>query len=262
MARKKKKKHHSNSSKPAWKRKPRPALKAFLVLCVIALAALAIMLSPLFYIKEIEIAGNSKYSNIEIKDAAGLGQSVASGESIFQKSSSGIKRNIEALTYVKNASVTKTYPGKISINITERNVRGYVEYQNMGQYLYIDEAGVVLEVKSYFAETLPVIVGLKFSAFSIGKPLEVENAAAFDNVVTLSSLFAKYEMTDVIKVDVSDENDIHLYIGNIDVLFGSISDADEKVRLAKTCINELDESFRGTLDVKDPYKDPVFRVIN
>jgi hypothetical protein len=112
----------------------------------------------------------------------------------------------------------------------------------MGAYLYLDENGRVLEVSTSLADRLPVVIGLKFSGFNVGEKLSVENTSAFDTMATLAQLFNKYELeADIIRVDVSKESDIHIFVRSLDVVFGDISDADKKLRTLVTIIDKMPE---------------------
>ena len=104
----------------------------------------------------------------------------------------------------------------------------------MGSYLYINDYGRILDTQKTFKKQLPVVEGLKFNQFTLGEVLQVDNPSAFDTVVQLSKLFEKDQLLNtIVRVDVSDENDIHFYVGKIDVEFGSFDDANKKIAYIK-----------------------------
>ncbi len=106
---------------------------------------------------------------------------------------------------------------------------------------------IVLDTRPETIGSLPVITGLRFSGYSIGEVLPVENEDAFDSMVHLSELIAKYGITDISMADVSDSRDIHLFIGGVEVLIGSIENADYSLNWARSCLAGIDKSARGTL---------------
>lgn len=230
----------------------------FLCICFLLVVCLLILFSPVFTVTTVEITGNNKLSVETVRNVTGLNKM----PNIFAFSSYRAKKALKADQYVEKVDIVKEYPDHVKVSITERRLSGYVEY--MGRYLYIDENGRVLEVAYQFTQRLPVIVGLTFQEFNVGQILEVDNQSSFDTVVTLARLFNKYDMqTDIIRVDVSKVDNIHLYIYNIDVEFGDIKDADMKIRTLKEIMEKLPNAkeVKGFLDIKNIALPPRFRLL-
>jgi len=143
------------------------------------------------------------------------------------------------------------------------NSCGYVPY--LDSFLYIDMDGKVLSVTKDINNNMPVIAGLKFSQFTVGGYLDKQNSGAIDTAARLVKLFQKYELDDnlVTKIDVSDINDIHLYTTNIYVTFGSIQNADEKIRTLKEIAAKLHvaEGVKGLLDISVIGRQYIFKVL-
>ena len=232
----------------------RNKLIPFILLALLAACLMFLLTMPVFQVGQIDITGIHKATEDELIQLAGLG----GGCNIFSFRGSTAEKAMETHPYVKSAKLTKHYPNQVSIEITERKPRAYVEFNNMNAYLMIDETGMVMEYTTFASEQMPVIVGLSFSDFVIGQPLQTDNNKAFEDVVRLSNMFAKYEMTDVIHVFISDEKDIHLYIHNVDVIFGSIENADLKIRIAKAAIEGLPEGSKGFLTIDSERGKAVF----
>ncbi len=226
----------------------------FVIVLLIVFGAVLFASSQTFFIKQVEIIGNNRLTAGFIKETTGLHVPV----NIFSFHQGRAKKNLLKNTYIESVSITKKLPDTVTINITERHLSGYIEYLK-GTFLYLDDKGRVLEVASYYTEKLPVVVGLKFDEVTVGKQLEVENKNAFQTVMTLSLLFNKYSLeNDVIRVDVSDSSDIHIFIYNIDVYFGSISDADAKIRYLIAILEKLPDAQtkKGFLDIRDFTRTP------
>lgn len=229
----------------------------FLVFAVAVVSVIFVLSLPLFTIKDIEISGNAAVSDDLIKTIAGLG----GPQNIFAFSVSKAEASLLDNPYIKTVKIEKRYPDKINIEIFERKPRAYVEFKSVASYLLIDETGTVLDSASYAKEELPVVVGLKLTDMVIGQPLAAEDTKAFENVVLLSNLFDKYELTGRLRVELSDKKDMHLYIGTVDVLFGGIDGADNKIAMVKAILPEIPEGARGFLDVRDGTKNPVFKYL-
>jgi len=237
--------------------KGRFLFKGVLLSAAIVFVLLLLMLSPLFTVHTVHIEGNTVVKAEEILKTTGLDADV----NIFSVMSHQAAQALEALPYIQRARIVKDFPDTINITVTERKARGYVEYSRMNTYLLIDGEGMVLGTQSAMTDKLPVIVGLSFTDFAVGRLLETDNPDAFDTVVTLSQLFVKNELADIVKVDVSDSRDIHLYLRNVDIFFGSMDDADLKVQTLKALAPNLPAEDRGFLHMEDINKDPVFQFL-
>jgi cell division septal protein FtsQ len=230
-----------------------------LALVFVIILLFVISSSSIFAVSQIEIFGNNRVRIQEIKTAA----SAETGINILSFNSGKARRELLANNYIDRVNIEKDLiNGVLTITIRERILSGYIEHSS-GSFIYIDENGRVLDIKSYYTEKMPIVVGLRFTEFALGQVLNVSNQVSFDCLVTLTQLFNKYEVeTDVIRVDLSDSRDIQVLWGNISVSFGDISDADEKVRTAKAIIERLDdEDIKGFLDISDINKDPKFKYL-
>lgn len=234
------------------KPKKKSRFKFFFTLTIIIFGIVLLLLSPIFDVGKIDILGNSKVSVATIKQVAGLDTTV----NIFSVNSSKVIAKLEEIPYIKSAYISKTYPNSLSIEIAERKVCGYINYKEMDIYILIDEEGMVLETKTYVEQKLPIIVGLTFEGFSVGEILKTENQNSFESVVILSKLFEKYGLEDVGKMDVSDIEDIHLYIDNIDILFGGMTEVDKKLQDLRGILDsdKIPKGARSILDMHDTSK--------
>lgn len=230
--------------------------KSLLFLLLFAGAILAVLFSPIFSIKEINIEGIRKYSVDEICELTGFKE----GVNIFSISTGKAEDMLEDETYIDSASIVRELPNKLNITINERRVRGYIPY--MGSYLYIDEFGRVLEINSAVTEPLPVVTGLEFSSFTLGERIDCDNSEVFDIVVTIAQVMTKYEMLDtVVRIDLSNTDKIMAYVRKIEINLGDGTNCDEKIRTMSEAIKQIPENDRGTLDLSDMSKPIVFKYL-
>jgi len=228
--------------------------RVLVVICAfVALLCLLAMTLPVFTVKPVTVTGVAALSNTDVIKAAGLDKKT----NFFTVSVSGIKKNLLGNPYVDSAEVTKVFPNNVLIHIDERKVYGYV--WDTGNFIYIDKDGRVLEVSDSFTERLPVIIGLKYKSYSKGEVLEVDAPSAFNTVVLLANLFKAYELEhNIITVDIKNEDDIRLYVSDIEVKMGSVSEVYDKIRYLKEIL-PLIENEKGTLDLNTSYKDEAAR---
>ena len=251
-----KRKNEYNRNELQDKKNKLSPVKKILFLTVMVLAVFAVLLSPVFHIKQINITDMKKYSKEEICSMIGLGI----GENLFAFSSQKANKILCADTYVEGVKITKSFPSTINIEINERKVRGYVPY--MDSYLYIDEYGRILEIKGSFTDPLPVVTGLNFDSFQLGEKIEADNKDAFDEVVVIAQVMTKYEMLDtVVKLDVSNTEKITAYVNKIEINLGNITNCDEKIRTMAAVVKQIPEKDRGSLDLSDLSKPIVFKYL-
>jgi len=229
-------------------------IKIILGFAIIILITLVIMICPVFYISNINITGLENLKKEQIIKDIELDNNTTN---IFAFNSIKSKNILEKSPYIQNIKITKKLPDTINIDITERKIRGYVPYMN--SYLYISDEGRVIDVQTSYEKQLPVVVGLNFSNFTLGEILSVDNKEAFDVVVELSKLMTKYKILEqVIKVDVLKPKDLHLYVNNIDVLFGTFDDLNWKISTLNEIIKKIPVEDKGFLDISDSNKIPRF----
>ncbi|MDR1689816.1 MAG: FtsQ-type POTRA domain-containing protein [Clostridiales bacterium] len=215
-----------------------------------------IMSLPVFVVHTVNVTGLVRLNEQDVINASGLSGDV----NFFLASSGRAKKLLARNPYIAAAEVVKVFPNKITVKVSERRLCGYV--QDTGNFIYIDGEGRVLEVKENFTEKLPVIVGLNYISYSKGEILEVADKNTFANIMLFANLFETYELEqDIIRVDVKDEDDIRLYIYNIEVKLGSVSDANDKIRYLKAVLPLIPdvETKRGTLDLTSGYKNEAAR---
>lgn len=82
------------------------------------------------------------------------------------------EKYVENLPWVKSAFIQFQFSGVVHISVIERNPIAWIKY--MGNYLLVDEEGVVLEVSTQLDERYPEIRGLKPEKYTIGKMIEIE----------------------------------------------------------------------------------------
>lgn len=214
---------------------------------LVFLVLILLMLCPWFNINNKTITGIDSLTEDTILKAVGLdGASV----NIFAFNSAKAKKELKKNPYVESVKITKKLPDTILITVTERKIRGYVPY--LKNYLYIDDEGRVIDVQSSYTKPRPIVKGLEFNTFTLGEQLPVDNKEAFNTIVELSKLITKYELLDsVVEVNVTNAEDIHLYINKVDIYFGDFSDSNEKISYLTEIIKTIPEDDRGSLHLEN-----------
>jgi len=237
----------------------RGKFKALLVFSAVLFFAIMFMLSPFFQLTEITVTGNLQIDEAEILNRSGLDTPT----NFFLFSPNQARRYIMENHYIEHVSFDRILPNTLEVTVWERFLSGYIEYME-GLFLYIDENGRVLEVRSYKREELPVITGLRFYHVHLGELLEVDNPAAFSTVVTYARLLNRFELTGVIsQIDVSDPENTRMRLYNIEVYLGDTRNAHEKILTLREIVNEwpVVRDVPGFLDLRNPGAEYIFRIL-
>lgn len=245
-----------------YQKKPKPkriGQKWILALALLLLLAAGILFSPLFLVKEIRVEGNSHFTASALSEKIGL----SVGDHLLLFSGGRAEKTLKQEPYIADAALTMELPDTMVIRVQERKVRGYVPY--MGAYLYIDDAGRVLDVQDACHEALPLVRGLIFDSFTKGEVIPVQNPEALDSVLRISQLMEKYELLDlVVEIDVSDPEDIYAYVNQVQIHLGNMKNGDTKIRYMAEVMKKIPAEDRGTLNLSEldkPSGSVVFRYL-
>ena len=217
------------------------------------------MFSPIFHFEEITVTGNIQIDESEILARAGLDQPT----NFFLFSPERARTQIKDNPYIDQVYFRRRFPVGLEITVRERFLSGYIQYLE-GMFLYMDENGRVLEVRSYMREALPIITGLRFSHVHVGQILDVDNPAAFSTVVTFGQLINRHDLAGVVsQIDVSDPNNTRLRIYNIEVYLGDTFHAHEKILTLREIVDvwPVVRDVSGFLDLREPGSEYVFRIL-
>ena len=229
-------------------------LFAFVIVLVLIAA------SPVMNIRTVTVNGNERFSSAEILRSAGFEE----GTNIFAFNTRLARESLHNNTYIRYVNIVKNYLERsLEINIVERQLSGYVRFRD-NTYLFIDRDGMVLESRTSFTERHPVIEGLRFNEFTVGQYLAVENYDALEIMLKLSELFYEFDIyQDVIRIDLSRENEIHFYYGNINIQLGSSRDLELKIKTMMAILPELEayKHIGGFLHMQDPLR-PRFSLLS
>jgi len=145
-------------------------------------------------------------------------------------------KEIKDVPFIETMSVRILSPTTIKITIYEKAVAGYVEY--MGQYIYFDKDGTVVESSDIRTEGIPQIMGMKFDHVVLWEKLPVSDEEIFKNILDVSQLLEKYEIK-VDKIYFDDDYNVTLYFDQARVKLGSFDNIDEKIIRRKAILPEL-----------------------
>ncbi len=223
---------------------------------LVLLAGTAVMFSPVFTVKEIRLEHSKNFTTTELADEIGL----AKGDNMILFSRLRAENILKKNPYIQHADLIMELPSTMVISLTERKVRAYIPY--MDSYLYIDEEGRVLDIQDTYEPGLPLVEGLQFSEFHLGDIIEVENAESLRIMLQISQMVEKYDFKNTeVTLDVSDHQNIHGHVGNVQVLLGTMDNMDQKIRTIAEFVKVRPKEDRGSIDLRDPSKRIIFQYL-
>ena len=210
---------------------------AFVLIFSVLLAA------GIFRVDQVEITGNSFYSDEEIKELV-IGEHPNSLYLMFQYDYLGGKE----IPFVDNVEIALEAPDHIKIRVYEKTLIGYVKY--MGSNLYFDKDGTVVESSDDVLNGVPCIKGLKFDSLTLHEKLNVENTEVFEMLLSMNQMMKKYELSpDAITLK-NNSTEIVLTFDQVRVNLGEGAHMDEKAARIKSLLPDLEDKA-GVLHMEE-----------
>lgn len=219
-------------------------LKRFIIfICV--LAALIFGLYFAFHINTIEIEGDSTYSDAEIEKSV-FSRKFSDNELVFRLYNKIY--GINKLPLIEDIDVKYIDRNSVLLHVYEKKVSGCIKY--MGQYVYFDKDGIVLQSLSEHKEGVPMVTGIKFGDFSIGEAFSVEDEKLFSKIMNISQLISHYKI-DVSRIHSSTDG-IILYSGKVRVYLGKKNMYDDQLAALSSVLKTTEKkNLKGSIDMSD-----------
>lgn len=206
------------------------------------------ILAGIFYflrIQEIQVEGGEIYTEKEIIDTAMSEKYSYHSIYFLLKSKLG---HVRRLPFTQEIDVEWHSPLRITLHVYDKTISGCVKY--MGQYIYFDKDGVVLQSMPEPMEGVPVVTGVKFGRFTLNEAFEVEDDTLFDTIMNLSRLINHYKVqVDQMKLD---GKDVTLYAGKVQVYLGKKDFYDDDMAALASVLRKTNKKgLGGTIDMQN-----------
>ena len=199
-------------------------VKLILMLTVILLITCGIYyFLKVFSIKNITVDGSTHYTDEEIIDMVIQRPEDRISLVLSMKYRDG---TITDIPFIQSVEVTVASADTIHIQVYEKALAGYIEY--LGQYMYFDKDGIVVEASSLITEGIPKITGLEFRSVVLHSPLPVESPEVFGEVLEITNLLNKYDL-EVDTIYFNKSLEVTLYMGKVRVPLGKKDKLTEKI---------------------------------
>lgn len=226
--------------------------KRKIIIKILAAAAVfAVLAAGAFYmiqthtIQTVYVEGNVHYTEDEIKSFVMEG---FLGNNSLYLSLKYKNRGVEDIPFVDVMDVSILSPDTIKITVYEKALAGYVKY--LDTYMYFDKDGYVVESSSVKTQGVPQITGLDFDHVVLGEPLPVEDDGVFANILEITQLLNKYELS-ADKIYFHSADEVTIYFGDVKVSVGKTGESlEDKIMLLPNFLQQL-EGKSGTLQMEN-----------
>ena len=209
-----------------------------------AAVVLLLCVAGVFRVREVTVTGNEYYTKEQIADFV-IGD--------------GLKRNTlylyvrynymehPEIPFIDDFEVTMDSWQSLKIRVYEKNMVGYVRY--LGQDVYFDKDGIVVESSTQELEGIPQISGVTFDSLAIHQPLSVEDPTIFDTILSITKLLTKYDL-DPDEIRFGAGGELFLQLEDVKVALGTGENLDEKISRLKQLEGDLKDKS-GTLQMEN-----------
>ena len=223
-------------------------LSAVLFLILAALAAGYTYIVNNYTVTTIYVEGNVHYTNEEIIDMVMDGRF---GDNSLFLSMKYKDKGVEDIPFIQTMDVTIESKDTIRITVYEKMLAGYVSY--LGQYVYFDKDGIVVETSMEETEGIPQVTGLQFDHVILHDRLPVEKPEVFSEVLNITQQLDKYSMS-ADRIYFDSNYQITLVFGDAKVALGNDDYIDEKIMKLQYILPDL-AGKKGTLDMREYSED-------
>ena len=230
-----------------WKKetKTKTVKKLIVVLAVLAvLFILGLSFAGVFRVRQVTVTGNAYYTKEEVVD---LLLDVGSLQNTLLVYLRYKYQEHPEIPFIDDFEVTMDSWQSLKIRVYEKNMVGYVRY--LGQDVYFDKDGIVVESSTQELEGIPQISGVTFDSLAIHQPLSVEDPTIFDTILSITKLLTKYDL-DPDEIRFGAGGELFLQLGDVKVALGTGENLDEKISRLKQLEGDLKDKS-GTLHMEN-----------
>lgn len=230
-----------------WKKetKTKTVKKLIVVLAVLAvLFILGLSFAGVFRVRQVTVTGNAYYTKEEVVNLLLDEGSLQNTLLVYLRYK---YQEHPEIPFIDDFEVTMDSWQSLKIRVYEKNMVGYVRY--LGQDVYFDKDGIVVESSTQELEGIPQISGVTFDSLAIHQPLSVEDPTIFDTILSITKLLTKYDL-DPDEIRFGAGGELFLQLGDVKVALGTGENLDEKISRLKQLEGDLKDKS-GTLHMEN-----------
>ena len=230
-----------------WKKETKTKTVKKLIVVLAALAVLFILglsFAGVFRVRQVTVTGNAYYTKEEVVDLLLDEGSLQNTLLVYLRYK---YQEHPEIPFIDDFEVIMDSWQSLKIRVYEKNMVGYVRY--LGQDVYFDKDGIVVESSTQELEGIPQISGVTFDSLAIHQPLSVEDPTIFDTILSITKLLTKYDL-DPDEIRFGAGGELFLQLGDVKVALGTGENLDEKISRLKQLEGDLKDKS-GTLHMEN-----------
>ena len=230
-----------------WKKETKTKTVKKLIVVLAALAVLFILglsFAGVFRVRQVTVTGNAYDTKEEVVDLLLDEGSLQNTLLVYLRYK---YQEHPEIPFIDDFEVTMDSWQSLKIRVYEKNMVGYVRY--LGQDVYFDKDGIVVESSTQELEGIPQISGVTFDSLAIHQPLSVEDPTIFDTILSITKLLTKYDL-DPDEIRFGAGGELFLQLGDVKVALGTGENLDEKISRLKQLEGDLKDKS-GTLHMEN-----------
>lgn len=208
------------------------------------IAAVLFYIRNEYLIRNIYVDGNSRYTDEEIVGMV-LKDELSRNSLIL--SARYRDKSITDIPFIEKMDVKIESRDTVRINVYEKALAGYIAY--LGNYVYFDRDGIVVESSGRQMEGVPQVLGLDFGYVVMYDRLPVDNDRVFAEILDIAQLLEKFEL-EADKIFFDAKYHVYLYFGSIRAEIGTEEYISEKIGQLPGILEKL-EGKSGVIRMRE-----------
>lgn len=198
----------------------------------------------LFQVRTVDVYGNDRHSSEKI--SSGLMNEMLSKNTLYLLWKYKDGEVPDTLPFLNTLQVQMKTPSHIEVVVQEKELVGYID---KGEYVYFDKSGIVLQMTDEAYLDVPIITGVGTEEPVLYKKLPTESSAQLRTILSLTQLLTYHEL-EAQEIRFSENMEITVFIGSIEVMLGQDEYLEEKVANLKAILNSMEGTERGILHLE------------
>lgn len=227
------------------KRRRNMSLYYFIVVVFVIMALIFLSLTVFFNIKKIEVNGTDLYTDEQITQIAGVGDS----DNLFRIDVSQMKSDIlSSFPYLEDITISRKLPSTLKFTAVQAVPMANIQNED-GTFCVISTTGRIVETGVLEKKSgLVTVVGMDLNVKDLGKTYEDKDSMKTTILNQILSEINTLGMTKMNTINLKDRRNIKMtYDGRLDIEIGSSVDLDFKIKYVQAVIGKLSDTYQGTL---------------
>lgn len=196
-----------------------------------------------FQLKTVTIEGLTRYTNEEIQEK--LINSRLDRNALLLYLKYNYFTDVQ-IPFIEDIDLILVDNHTVTIKVYEKKVIGCVEF--LGDYLYFDKDGIIVESMANPLDDIPLVKGLRFNKIILHEKLEVQKLELFDVILNLTQHIEKLDL-DIDTIHFNSKYEVTFDIDEIRVYLGKRDTYDEVLGELKNILEEV-EGMEMALDMR------------